>query len=74
MYISTLPEVVRNLALAATAITIATSLFLVNPLATLTVLLGFISLVFELLGNKCMLMRESIKDIKMRPEDRKVSS
>ena len=50
VYVSTLPEVVRNLALAAIAITVATSLFLVNPLVTLTVLLGFISLVFELLG------------------------
>ena len=50
VYVSTLPEVVRNLALAAVAITVATSLLLVNPLVTLTVLLGFISLVFELLG------------------------
>ena len=50
VFLSVVPEVLGNLALAATAITVATSLFLVNPLVTLTVLLGFVSLVFELLA------------------------
>jgi hypothetical protein len=52
VYISTLPETVRNLALAAAAISVVTSLFLVNPLVILLVLLGFVSLIFELLGKK----------------------
>ena len=49
-FISTLPETKRNLGLAAAAIVIVTSLFLVNPLAILLVLAGFASLIFELLG------------------------
>ena len=49
-FVSTLPETVRNLLLAAAAILVVTSLFLVNPLVILLVLLGFASLIFELLG------------------------
>ena len=49
-FVSTLPETVRNLSLAATAILVVTSLFLVSPLVILLVLLGFVSLIFELLG------------------------
>ena len=49
-FVSTLPETVRNLSLAAAAILVVTSLFLVNPLVIFLVLLGFVSLIFELLG------------------------
>ncbi|XP_028412075.1 patched domain-containing protein 3-like isoform X2 [Dendronephthya gigantea] len=49
-FISTLPETIYNLSLASGAICVVTSLFLVNPLVILLVLLGFVSLIFELLG------------------------
>ena len=55
-YVSTLPETVRNLGLAAAAILVVTSLFLVNPLVILLVVLGFVSLIFELLGKKSCLL------------------
>ena len=51
-FISTLPETVYNLSLAAGAICVVTSLFLVNPVVILLVFLGFVSLIFELLGKK----------------------
>ena len=51
-FVLTLPETIRNLALAATAILAVTSLSLVNPLVVTLVVLGFISLIFELLGKK----------------------
>ena len=59
-FVSTLPETIRNLILAAVAISVVTSLFLVNPIVVFLVLLGFVSLIFELLGKKyftwaCML-------------------
>ena len=44
------PETVRNLACAAAAILVVTSLFLVNPLVVFLVLLSFASLIFELCG------------------------
>ena len=49
-FVSTLPETIRNLGLASAAILIITALFLVNPLVVFIVLVGFISLIFELLG------------------------
>ena len=51
-FVSTLPETIYNLSLAAGAICVVTSLFLVNPLVILLVFLGFVSLIFELLGKK----------------------
>ena len=48
-FVWTLPETVRNLTLAAVAILLVTSVFLVNPMVILIVLLGFVSLIFELL-------------------------
>ena len=49
-FVSILPQTLQNLGLAAAAILVVTSLFLVNPLVILLVLLGFVSLIFELLG------------------------
>jgi hypothetical protein len=49
-FVLTLPQTVWNLGFAAAAIIVVTSLFLVNPLVILLVLLGFVSLIFELLG------------------------
>jgi hypothetical protein len=66
-FVSTLPETVRNLALAATAIVVVTSLFLVNPLVILLVLLGFASLIFELLG-KPPALHHAVKNISQCPE------
>ena len=51
-FVSTLPETIRNLVLAAVAILVVTSLFLVNPIVVFLVFLGFVSLIFELLGKK----------------------
>ena len=53
-YVLTLPETIRNLALASTSILVVSSLFLVNPIVVLLVLLGFVSLIFELLGEKIL--------------------
>ena len=52
LYVSTLPETIQNLALAAASILVVTSLFLVNPLVIFLVLVGFVSLLFELIGKK----------------------
>ena len=49
-FIAIQSETTRSLVIAAIAITIATSFFLVNPLVILLVLVGFVSLIFELLG------------------------
>ena len=49
-FIAIQSETTRSLVIAAIAITIATSFFLVNPLVILLVLIGFVSLIFELLG------------------------
>ena len=51
-FVSTLPETIRNLVLAAVAILVVTSLFLVNPIVVCLVFLGFVSLIFELVGKK----------------------
>ncbi|XP_046861195.1 patched domain-containing protein 3-like isoform X2 [Xenia sp. Carnegie-2017] len=49
-FISIKDDTIRNLVIAALAIIVATSFFLVNPLVILLVLAGFVSLIFELLG------------------------
>ena len=56
-FVSTLPETVRNLALAASSILVVTSFFLVNPIVVLLVFLGFVSLIFELLGEKTLSLK-----------------
>jgi predicted RND superfamily exporter protein len=43
-------ETIRNLAVASLAIMIITSPFLVDPIVTLLVFLGFVSLILELFG------------------------
>ena len=55
-FVSTLPETIYNLSLAAGAICVVTSLFLVNPLVIFLVFLGFVSLIFELLGKKLLFL------------------
>ena len=59
-FVLTLPETIRNLVLAATAIFVVTSLFLVNPLVVIVVVLGFASLIFELLGKKSLSVEMNI--------------
>ena len=60
-FVSTLPETIRNLVLAAVAILVVTSLFLVNPIVVFLVFLGFVSLIFELLGKKYFIIIIIIK-------------
>ena len=53
-YVSSLPETIRNLWLAAMSILAVTSLFLVNPIVVALILMGFVSLIFELLGKQIL--------------------
>ena len=58
-FVSTLPETIRNLVLAAVSILTVTSLFLVNPIVVILILLGFVSLIFELLGERILNLKWS---------------